>query len=73
MSITQKILKVREFPPEWAKEFPNPDVKVRLEIKEVDPTLDAVRTLDDVMDLISERAQQRGLTADLLQEILNER
>jgi len=42
MTIIQKLLKVRELPPEWAKEFLSPEAEVRLEIKEVDPALECV-------------------------------
>jgi hypothetical protein len=73
MTIIQKIVKARDLPPEWAKEFPNPETQVRVEVREVDPKLEATRTLEDVMDLIAERAKARGLTPEILQDILNER
>jgi hypothetical protein len=72
MTIIQKIFKAGKLPTEWAKEFPDPEAQVRVEIKEVDSALDASKTLEDVMYLISERAQQRGLNPPP-QEILNER
>jgi hypothetical protein len=73
MTIIQKIVKARDLPPEWAKEFADPDTQVRVEVREVDAKLEAARTLEDVMDLIAERAKARGLTPEVLQDILNER
>ncbi|HEY7550878.1 MAG TPA: hypothetical protein VH913_15345 [Hyphomicrobiaceae bacterium] len=72
MTVIQKIVKARDLPPDWAKEFPNPEAQVRVEVREVDATLEAARTLEDVMDLIAERAKERGLTPEILQDILNE-
>jgi hypothetical protein len=73
MTIIQKILKARDLPPEWAKEFADPETQVRVEVREVDGKLEAASTLEHVMDLIAERAKARGLTPEILQEILNER
>jgi hypothetical protein len=73
MIIIQKIVKARDLPPEWAKEFPNPEVQVRVEVREVDAELEAACTPEDVMDLIAERAKVRGLTPEVLQDILNAR
>jgi hypothetical protein len=73
MTVIQKIIKARDLPAEWAKEFPNPEAQVRVEVREVDAELEAARTLEDVMDLIAERAKARGLTPEVLQDILNER
>ena len=73
MTIIQKIVKARDLPPEWAKEFADPDTQVRVEVREVDSRLEVARTLEDVMDLIAERAKARGLTPEVLEDILNER
>ena len=73
MTIIQKIVKARDLPPEWAKEFADPETQVRVEVREVDTKLEAASTLEDVMDLIAERAKARGLTPEILQDILNER
>jgi hypothetical protein len=73
MTIIQKIVKARDLPPERAKEFADPDTQVRVEVREVDAKLEAARTLEDVMDLIAERAKARGLTPEVLRDILNER
>jgi len=73
MTIIQKIVKARELPPEWAKEFADPEAQVRVEVREVDAKLESARTLEEVMDLISERAVARGLTPEVLQDILKER
>jgi hypothetical protein len=73
MTVFQKIVKASELPPEWAKSFPDQDAKLRIEIREVDEELESAKSVGDVMDIISRRAQERGLTPELLQEILNER
>ena len=73
MTIIQKIVKARDLPPEWAKEFADPDTQVRVEVREIDARLEAASTLEDVMDLIAERAKARGLTPEVLRDILNER
>jgi hypothetical protein len=46
---------------------------MRVEVRELDSRLEAARTLEEVMDLIAERAKARGLTPEVLQDILNER
>jgi hypothetical protein len=68
MTIIQKIVKARDLPPEWAKEFADPDTQVRVEVREVDAKLEAARTLEDVMDLLAERAKARGLTPEILRD-----
>ena len=73
MTIIQKIVKARDLPPESAKEFADPDTQVRVEVREVDTKLEGARTLEEVMDVIAERAKARGLTPEILQDILNER
>jgi hypothetical protein len=73
MTIIQRIVKARDLPPEWAKEFADPETQVRVEVREIDPKLEATRTLEEVMDLVAERAKARGLTPEVLQDILNER
>ena len=73
MTIVQKIVKAGSLPAEWRKEFSNPDRDVRVEIREVDPELEAAKSLEDVMDLVAKRAEERGLTPKILQDILNDR
>jgi hypothetical protein len=75
MTMIDKIIKARELPPEWSKEFADQNAAVRVQISEVDAELEAARAkgIDAVMDLISLRAQARGLTPELLREILDER
>jgi hypothetical protein len=73
MTIVQKIVKAATLPPYWRKDFPDPESLVRIEIREVDGELEATKTLEDVMNLVSNRAGQRGLTPGVLQDILNER
>ena len=73
MTIIHKTLRARDLPPEWASAFPDPDTEVRVEVREVDAKLDGASTLEEVMDLIAERAKARGLTPEILEDILNER
>jgi hypothetical protein len=72
MGVIQKIMKAGALPPEWREHFPDPEKDVRVEIREIDNELGATKTLEEVMDLISRRAEKRGLTPELLEEIINE-
>jgi len=65
MTIIQKIVKARDLPPDWPKEFADPDGRVRVEVREVDSKPAAARTLEEAMDLIAERAKARGLTPNI--------
>ena len=73
MTIFQKIVKANELPPEWAKQFGDPDARVEITIREVDEELAKAGTLEETMDLISRRAEARGLTPEILQDMLDER
>ena len=73
MTIVQKIVKAGSLPAEWRKDFPDPERSVRVEIREVDPELEAASSLEEMMDLVGKRAGERGLTPAILQEILGER
>ena len=73
MTIIQKIMKARDLPPEWAKEFADPDTEVQVEISEYDKELKQARSSLDVLRIISRRAEERGLTPEIVEEILNER
>lgn len=73
MTIIQKVVKAGSLPADWRKDFPDPNSTVRVEIREVDVELENANSLEDVMDLVSKRAGQRGLTPQVLQDILNER
>lgn len=73
MTIFQKIVKASELPPEWVKDVSDGNEMVRIEVHKVDEELENAASLSDVMDIISRRVQERGLTPELLQEILNER
>ena len=68
----QKIIKAGALPPEWRKDFPDPERQVCVETREIDKELSAARTLEEVMDLISRRAEQRGLTQAILDECLSQ-
>lgn len=73
MTIFQKIVKAGDLPPEWAKAFPDPNADVQVVVREVDKELASARSIDEIMDLISDRAAKRGLTPEMLRDILNER
>lgn len=73
MTIVQKIMKAGDLPPELAKAFSDPNADVQVVVREVDRELASAKSTDEVMDLISARAEERGLTPELLREILNER
>ena len=73
MTVIQKIVKAGDLPPEWAKEFANPDIKVEVSITEYDEELRSAKTTLELMDILARRARERGLTPEILEEILNER
>lgn len=75
MTIIQKIVKAGDLPPEWAKEFHNPDVPVEIIIREVDKERHAARRaeLQALLDRAAAQATERGLTPEILQEILDEK
>ena len=73
MTIIHKVIKAGALPPDWRKDFPDPDSMVRVEIRAVDTRMESATSLEDIMDLVSERAGSRGLTPQILDDILNER
>ncbi|MFM9942557.1 MAG: hypothetical protein ACKVP7_24015 [Hyphomicrobiaceae bacterium] len=73
MTIIQKIVRAGDLPPEWAKEFADPDIKVEVRIAEFDEELAKARTSIDVFDVFARQAEKRGLSPEKLDEILNEK
>jgi hypothetical protein len=73
MTILQKIVKAKELPADWAKEFLDPEMQVRVEITELDEELAKAKSSLEVMRIISRRAKERGLTPEIVDEILSER
>ena len=73
MTTIQKIVKAGDLPPEWAKEFANPNVQVEVNITECDEELQNAKTPMEVLDIVSRRAEARGLTPAILEDILNDR
>jgi hypothetical protein len=70
----QKTVMARELPKAWREEGRfAPDQRVTVVIEPEDPELAAAASLEAVMDIISRRAAERGLTAEKLAEILDER
>jgi hypothetical protein len=70
----QKTVVARELPEAWREEGRfELDQRVTVLIEPEDPELAAAASLEAVMDLISRRATERGLTEEHLAEILDER
>jgi hypothetical protein len=70
----QKTVEARELPKAWREEGRfTPDQRVTVVIEPEDPELAAAASLEAVMDTISRRATERGLTEERFAEILNER
>jgi hypothetical protein len=70
----QKTVAARELPTAWREEGRfAPDQRVTVVIEPEDSELAAAASLEGVMDIISRRARERGLTEEKLAEILNER
>jgi hypothetical protein len=69
----KKTLPARDLPPAWREEGQfAPDEQVTVYIEPEDPELAAAAGLEAIMDVISRRGQERGLTEEKLQEALNE-
>jgi DNA gyrase inhibitor GyrI len=69
----RKTVLARELPEAWRKEGGfAPDQRVTIVIEPDDPELAAAASLEAIMDVISRRAQDRGLSEEKLAEILNE-
>jgi hypothetical protein len=70
----QKTVAARELPKAWREEGRfAPDQRVTVVIEPEDLELAAAASLEAVMDIISRRATERGLTEEKLADILNER
>lgn len=73
-TVYKKTVPARELPPQWREEGQfAPDEQVTVYVEPADPELAAAAGLEAVMDLISRRAQERGLTEDALTDFLHER
>jgi hypothetical protein len=69
----QKTVAARELPKAWREEGRfAPDQRVTVVIEPEDLELAAAASLEAVMDIISRRATERGLTEEKLDSILNE-
>ena len=73
MTIIQKIVKAKDLPPEWAKEFADPETQVEVRLSECDEELKNAKNSLDVMRIMARRAKERGLTPEILEDILNEK
>ena len=77
MAIIQKIVRAGDLPVEWRKDFPDPEVVVRVLLRLVhekhDDARQADRDISAVLDEASDQATSRGLTPALLDEIVNGR
>ena len=72
MPTIKKILRARELPCDWQRAFADPDQIVAVTLTDIDPELDRAASLPEVMDVIGKRAEQRGLTGEILKDILDE-
>ena len=69
----RKTVLARELPEAWREEGRfAPDQRVTIVIEPDDPELAAAASLEAIMDVISRRARDRGLTGKKFAEILNE-
>jgi hypothetical protein len=69
----QKTVIARELPKAWREEGRFAlDQRVTVVIEPEDPELAVAASLEAIMDVISRRARERGLTEKGLAEILNE-
>ena len=73
MTIIQKIVKAKDLPPEWAKEFADPETQVEVRLSECDEELKNAKNSLEVFDIVARRAKARGLTPEIVDEILNEK
>lgn len=73
MAIIQKIVKAKDLPPEWAKEFADPEMKLEVSITEYDEEVKNAKDPMEVLNIISRRAEARGLTPEIAEVIMNER
>lgn len=70
MPTVNKIVRARDLPRDWGKAFSDPDQPVRVTISDIDPALEQATSLATVMDLISERAERRGLGREIVEDVL---
>lgn len=77
MSSVQKVIKAGALPVEFRTDFPNPDEEVRVEVSSAalrgKVRREAWGDLLKTMDQMSQEAAERGLTPEILQEILDEK
>jgi hypothetical protein len=69
----QRTVMARELPEAWRAGGFAPDQRVTVVIEPEDSELAAAASLEAVMDIISQRATERGFTEAKLAEMLNER
>ena len=73
MPVLKKTLAARELPPEWRKQGRfAPDDRVTVWIEPEDAELAGAASLRAIMDVIGRRMQERGLTEQELEDILDE-
>ena len=71
--VLKKTLAARELPPEWREEGGfAPDDRVTVWIEPEDAELAGAASLRAIMDVIGRRMQERGLTEQELEDILDE-
>ena len=71
--VLKKTLAARELPPEWRDEGRfAPDDRVTVWIEPEDAELAGAASLRAIMDVIGRRMQERGLTEQELEDILDE-
>jgi hypothetical protein len=69
----RKSVAARELPPEWREQGRfTPDERVTVVIEPEDPELANAASLEELMTVIGQRAQERGLTEAKLQDILDD-
>lgn len=74
MKVIDKTIPAAELPPAWQHEGQlAPDERVRVRVEPADPELAAAATLGELMDIIGRRMQERGLTQEMLDDILREK
>jgi hypothetical protein len=73
-ALLRKTVKASELPVQWREEGQlDPEQRVMVVIEPEDPELAVAGSLEEIMDIISRRAEARGLTEEKLAEILSER
>ena len=73
MKVIDKTIPAAELPADWQREGQlSPDERVRVRIEPADEELAAAANLAELMTIIGRRIQERGLTQEDLDEILQE-